>query len=589
MYKLFKLNIFFICFLLLFMHTNAGDVEKEKAYKVAKNFLNRETKLNSIDFAKKYILIKEKNEEVMHVFSGNHSFIIVAADKSVYPILAYSDESSFPENGTVNDFDWWLEGYSKAIYNQIKSKSEIDYKVTRAWNFYENNVKSSSLFSNTNSIAPLLHTYWNQDGGYNYYCPEHTMGPDGKCYAGCVATAMAQILKYYDYPLHGRSIHTYHHQAFGDLTVDFSKRIYDWQHMGLTTSATDLDTIKRNAIAQLIYDCGISVDMYYTPSASSSFLYKAQTSLYDYFKVKRYISYAEKADYNDDVWRNIMIENLDMKYPILYGGQDASVGGHAFVCDGYQNDNFFHFNWGWSGIGNGYFYLNNMNSGNGNFKYEQDMVYNIVPDSSVYPLCIPQKKYTSQTFTFTDGSFTDPYQNNTNCEWLIKPDSGNFIKLDFLNFNTEQGNDILTVYDGETTSSPVLGSFSGQTIPQSLYSTSGSILLVFITNSSITDLGWKVKYSAQYVGIDENDVISNLSVYPNPSNGNITINGTIQNEGTVKCKITNSIGSSIMNFEIYKPGQTFSENINVGILKPGIYFLTVESDNYKTYKKLIIR
>ena len=127
-----------------------------------------------------------------------------------------------------------------------------------------------------------------------------------------------------------------------------------------------------------------------------------------------------RSGYSDDVWRNMVIENLDMQQPLVYSGS-GSVGGHAWVCDGYDSPTHFHFNWGWSGTSNGYFYLSSLNSGNGDFTQNQGAVFNIVPDLDTLSLC-GLKKYTAQNYTFTDGSYTDNYLNNADCQWLIKPD-----------------------------------------------------------------------------------------------------------------------------------------------------------------------
>lgn len=597
MNKINKNTILFVCLLLLCTTLKAGDISKEKALKVAKHFFSLEFKTNPEKFTLNYqaIAMGDNSQKcAMHIFSGEKSFIIIAGDDRVFPIIGYSKESSFPAKGEVENLDWWIDNSAKAITAETRLKSTVDQKTKDAWTFYLSDAKSGSVISKVKNVLPFLNTTWNQDAGYNYYCPVHQMGPDGKCYAGCVATAMAQVMKYYNYPKQGKGSHSYLHANYGNLAVDFSQRIYDWQHMGAII--TMYDTVKRNAIARLIYDCGISVDMYYAPSASSSYLYKTQTALYDYFKYKRYIAYAERSNFDDDVWQNMMIENLDMKYPILYGGQDASAGGHAFVCDGYESDTnnqfLFHFNWGWSGFGNGYFNLDIMNSGNGNFKYSQDMVYNIVPDSAIYPLCIPNKKYTSQSYSFHDGSFGDNYQNNTNCQWLIKPDSGSFIKLDFVNFRTEQGADILTVYDGETTSSPVLGTYSGNytvgNLPSPVVSTSGAMLLVFVTNSSVTDLGWVAKYSTIYVGIDENDIAKQLQVFPNPAHNQLNISGNFKQKGNVKISVYNTIGMEVLSSTQFVNEGFQTESIDISSLKSGIYILNTENNKGKYFTKFIV-
>lgn len=590
MNKINKTVLLFVCLLFISGFIKAEIINKDKALKVAENFFSRELKINTDKSSLTYVsLNSEENGQftAMHVFSNKNSYIIIAGDDRVFPIIAYSTESSFPTKGEVKALDAWINNSTKAITAESRLKSTVSDKIKDAWYFYLSNEKSGSITGNSKSVMPLLQTYWNQDAGYNYYCPPHPAGPDGKCYAGCVATAMSQVMRYYKYPAHGTGNYSYHHQAFGDLMVNFSQSYYDWANMGISITNNDPDTVKRNAIAKLMYDCGISVGMYYTPSGSSSFLERTQYPLYNNYKYRRYITYAERANYNDEIWRNMITDNLDMHYPILYGGQDLSVGGHAWVCDGYQGNNYFHFNWGWGGAGNGFFYLNNLHSGNGDFNYYQDMVYNIVPDSNNYPLC-NSKVYTSQTFTFNDGSFTDDYMNNTNCQWLIKPDTGVSIKLEFISFRTEANNDILTIYDGETTSSPILGSFSGTALPPTLYSTTGKMLLVFVSNSSVTDMGWKLKYTTDNVGISENNKDNLLQIYPNPAQKQLNIRNNNSLQGKVRFSILNTMGMQVLQTERIIDTGLESECIDISSLKQGVYFLNAESEKAKFHSKFIV-
>lgn len=564
---------------------NATEVPKSTAYKVAVSFIKNELNLQPSKTSFEYIAIYDKQKTtkvLLHVFKTAESYVIISGDDKIFPILAYSTESSFPKLNKVPAFDWWIDNLAKSVAETSNSLSYENADVIKIWEYYSKNDRNVPLYKSMQQVLPLLKTYWNQDEGYNYYCPPHVMGPGGRCYAGCVATAMAQLMKYYEFPKQGKGTHSYHHQAFGDLSVNYSNETYDYSKMTLTI----LDTLSRNAIAKLMYHAGVSVDMYYTPSGSSSYLYKSREALYDNFKYKRYISFDYRSSYTDEEWRTLLMDNLDMNYPVLYGGQDPQYGGHAWVCDGYQFNNFFHFNWGWGGYGNGFFYLNNLNSGNGNFTSYQNAVYNIVPDSSAYPLCIPNKIYRAQSYTFNDGSFNDNYQNNTNCQWLIKPDSGSYIRLDFLNFNTEQGADILSVYDGETTSAPLLGSFSGQNKPPSLFSTSGAMLLVFTSNSSITDLGWNVKYTTLYTGIYENNCENGFKVFPNPASDYLIVTFLEQPANKLKYRIFNNIGQLITSAEIYPNEKNI--RINIQSIKEGFYFIEIEQNGISMSKKFFV-
>ena len=598
MYFLQKKSILFICFSLLITSIYAGPVGKQKAQLVAQNFMSRELKINPSKIPTTYEAIMDANKSqcVMHVFKSENSYIVVAADDRVYPILAYSTEGTYVGKGKVPAFDWWMDNLSKEIAAESNFKSTVKQEVITAWKLYASNEKTNLNTKSTNVVAPLVATFWNQDDDYNYYCPATTIAgaPDGKCYAGCVATAMSQVMKHYNYPQQGRGSYSYTHPAFGLLSADFANTTYNWSIMPPNNSTFIIDTVGRNAIAKLMYHCGVSVEMDYAPSGSGTQSEYARYALYNNFKYRRYINNANKDDYTDDVWRNMLMENLDMGYPMIYSGNPGpGQTGHAWVCDGYDATDHFHFNFGWGGSGNAYLYLNNINSGNGNFSKAQSIVYNIVPDSSAYPLCIANKIYTAQNYTFTDGSYTDNYLNNTNCQWLIQPDTlgTDTLRLSFLEFRTELNKDFLTVYDGTTTSDSVLGTYTGHTLPSSLTATHGAFLLVFISDSVNADLGWKVKYSTIpkfIVGIQENAVATQLNVYPNPAHGKLSISGNFKTSGNVKYAVSNILGAEVLSSEMNVLEGVQNKTIDISQLKAGIYMLTIENDKAKSYTKFVV-
>ncbi len=597
-YFLQKKSILFVCFSLLITTVYAGPVGKEKAQRVAQNFLSRELKANLSKSATTYQAIMNdanKSQCLMHVFKGDNSYIVVSADDRVYPVLAYSNEGTFPAKGKVAPFDWWMDNLAKGIASESRLKSTVKQDVATAWDLYSSDEEAGLNTKNTKAVLPLLSTFWNQDGGYNYYSPVATGGPDGKCYAGCVATAMAQVMKRYDYPQQGSGSYSYNHPAHGVLSADFANTTYNWNNMGTVTSAHDLDTVNRNAIAKLIYHCGVSIEMNYLPSGSGANTSNVPYSLYTYFKYRRYIDFVERTNFTDDVWCNILIENLDMGYPMVYNGYPAGGGsGHAWVCDGYDSPTHFHFDFGWSGAGNAYLYLNDINSGNGNFTSGQGAVINIVPDLPTYPICA-SKTYTAQNYTFTDGSYTDDYWNNTNCQWLIKPDTlgTDTLKLSFLEFRT-QANDLLYVYDGENASAAqVSGSpFSGHTLPATLTSTSGAFFLVFVTDGADVDLGWKVSYFAKevpVVGIQENEVATQLNVYPNPAHDQLNISGNFNFSGNAKYSVSNILGSEVLSSEMNISEGVQNKTIDISQLKAGVYVLVIENQKAKAYTKFVVK
>ena len=221
-------------------------------------------------------------------------------------------------------------------------------------------------------VGPLLSTLWDQNYPYNYYCPAGTGGPGGHVYTGCVATAMAQVLKYWNYPSTGNDSYSYTHPTYGEQTANFGETIYDWANMPSTLSGSS-PRIQIDAVATLMYHCGVSVDMNYGTNTSSASSRKVRDAFINYFRFSPSTRYVSRDAYTDDLWIDLLKHELDESRPLFYCGKNVNSG-HAFVCDGYRSDDYFHFNWGWSGYdgsygtthgNNGYWAIGALNPGSG--------------------------------------------------------------------------------------------------------------------------------------------------------------------------------------------------------------------------------
>ena len=180
-----------------------------------------------------------------------------------------------------------------------------------------------------------------------------------RCVTGCVATGMAQVMKYHSWPLTGLGLKNYTSKTLNvPLTVDFSATSYDWANMSDYYNSTSTD-IQKNAVANLMYSCGVSVNMDYGKSSSASSFTMAK-SLITYFNYDSNIQFFQRDYYSKPEWADIIKTELNASRPVLYDGQ-ATTGGHLFVCDGYDANGLFHFNWGWGGSSNGYFELSVLN------------------------------------------------------------------------------------------------------------------------------------------------------------------------------------------------------------------------------------
>jgi hypothetical protein len=477
---------------------SARPVSPAEALKLAKNFFTERlqqspwVKINDVDLHL-YKAVQSNGENLYYIFNNSQGgFIMVSAEDLAYPVLGFSFEGTISDVNQPESFKYWMRNYAAQIEHISAQKAPADEATIMAWKRYLGDDFQTRSVEDTRDIAPLLNNTWDQDNHYNGMCPVDAAGPGGRVYAGCVATAMGMVMYYYRYPVTGQGSSSYNSGAYGTLSANYGTTTYKWDNM--------LDDVssQNDAVAQLLYHCGVSVRMSYAPDGSGAQTSDAATSMKNYFKYSTSTQYINKYSYTDANWKTTLKNNLDVKKPIIYSGHDPDDGsGHAFVCDGYQATDHFHFNWGWSGYYNGYYYLSPLNPGAYDFTSYQAAVVNIAPATGYPYFCSGQKSITGTTGTFEDGSGPNAeYQNNSDCSWLIAPTGIATIRLTFTMMDTESGADLIRVYDGSTTSAPLLGTYSGTTLPAALNSTGDKMLITFTSNGSGTGAGFFAKYQS---------------------------------------------------------------------------------------------
>ncbi|MCD6113298.1 MAG: C10 family peptidase [Bacteroidales bacterium] len=353
------------------------EVDKNKAKQIAKNVYIERINNNAdskTDIFSNNITITYKSKTAYYVFNikDNKGFIIISSDDDVYPVLGYSKKGHYTED--ISDkapaFIDWMDFYKEQIYFVKENKLKGTDNVKSEWKKYSS--KKFHPQKDIKDVGPLLTTEWNQDCYYNEQCPADAGGPCGHVYAGCVASAMSQVMKYHNYPEHGTGEHCYTHPVYGQLCANFGQTTYNWSDM------PDQLYTNNNSIATLMYHCGVSVDMNYAPDGSGAYLQTIATSIVTYFNYCPTASYKSKYAYSATGWETLLKTELDASRPMPYRGQ-GTTGGHAFVCDGYEGSNHFHFNWGWSGMYNGYYYLSSLTPPGYNFTNNQAAVIGIRP------------------------------------------------------------------------------------------------------------------------------------------------------------------------------------------------------------------
>ena len=365
-----SLSLILILFLSLSLH--AQQYLSEKQIKdIASKFTESNSKFNTNELQLSTSLTGVKGKQNVYIYHvGNHGFVILSGNTALPPVLGYGFEAALPSwEEAPDNFGAWIRHYSEeidfAVMNGIKPTPEVQQQWDEAL---------QGVFSSKGSrgVEPLIETRWNQDCYYNEYCPATSGGgwwggPCGHVYAGCVACAMAQVMKYWDYPEVGFGSHSYVHSTYGQQMANFSQTTYHWDQMPNSVYGHN------DAVATLMYHCGVSVNMNYGADGSGAYSSDVETALRSYFGYCG-AKYREKSQYSEADWIALMKTELDASRPVYYSGNSGSAG-HAFVCDGYDEYDYLHFNFGWSGGGDAYYSVNDVNG----YNQTQAAVVNVFP------------------------------------------------------------------------------------------------------------------------------------------------------------------------------------------------------------------
>jgi hypothetical protein len=380
-------NIFILLFILSALNCFAKKTDVNQARIVAKNYIRQFKVIEEFTIDS----VSSGNKTTIYIFnaSNNEGFVLVSANDCAVPILGYSTKSNFSLNQAPSNIKKWVEGYVNEI-RQLKENEIATDSVKLLWNkLIDNTFWADQSRMRVNNVAPLIQTQWNQNPYYNELCPIDTRNNE-QTVVGCAATAMAQVMKYWNYPERGSGFKSYNHPRYGTLSANFAATTYNWQGMPNTISSSNL------AVALLSYHCGISMEMQYGIGSEGGSLAFAisesapngsctEQALKQYFNYDQNLRGIKKVRYSDFAWMELIRNELNSNRPILYAGF-GNGGGHAFICDGYSANNFFHFNWGWGGLSDGNFQLtalgpNSLGTGGGNGAYNngQQMITGVQP------------------------------------------------------------------------------------------------------------------------------------------------------------------------------------------------------------------
>ncbi len=353
---------------------------------------------------------------------GSNGWVIVAGDDVAYPVIAYSTRGHVDLHNQPPAFMEWMSQVAEEINSAVRqnlsrrgNSSPATIKIRNAWTTLTS--PSGRAASGTApatreageeppaEVSPLLQTTWSQGRYYNRSCPEDVDGPDGHVWVGCVATAMGQVMKFHNWPPTGTGSHSYtpYSKKYGTLAVDFGATTYDWESMPDSGSLSTCN----DAVATLLYHTGVAVNMEYGTNYSSADQYEIPSALRLFFRYEAN-DCDSRASHTDAEWVTLLKTDLNANRPIIYGG-----GFHEFVCDGYAENNYFHFNWGWDGAYDGYFYLDDLTPGGYDFSANQDAIMGIYPKVNCSYAISP----TSRSFSAAAASATVSVSAPGGCIW----------------------------------------------------------------------------------------------------------------------------------------------------------------------------
>lgn len=506
-----KKSLLFCISMLMMTLALAGPVNPRQAGNIALNFMMQKSSAITRGSSCQLVYTQTNGrsaDALFYVFNVGEGFVMVSADDAIVPVLGYSPSGHFNPDRIPDNFRAWVQSYADAIEYVKTHELVADAAVQEQWEALEAGRVLRGP-GTRNAVGPLLTTKWDQEPYFNSLCPEDTDSWSGHVPTGCVATAMAQIINYHEYPAHGFGTHQYYHNTYGLLQADFANTTYQYPLMpdslDWNSSAAQV-----NAVATLMHDCGVAVNMDYGPSASSAYTQVARSALVTHFgyeaqlalKYYRYNSssyglpiWTTVTLYEDNEWASILMAELNEGRPILYSGDGSD--GHAWVCDGYDNDTLLHFNWGWGGSADGYFAIGHIMSDNYNpgdiftpasgfsFNNNNRVIFmrpgNNIPDTII----LNNRGRTTATvngsalvghFRAFNQDYLDGPSYSDHCMdtlTLIPSTAGGQLLVEVVSY----ANQTVTIYEGNATSGTPLMTVNSYSSP--VMSTTGAITIVY--------------------------------------------------------------------------------------------------------------
>lgn len=571
----------------------AAPVTELAAHRVAVNFWNTYRPQEVKPVASMQALAFPELQHLYVFANGDQGFVVVASDNRVRPVVGYSFDSPFPTR-LHPELRYWLSTYEEQIAYATTTDADADPR----WD----ELLSSDVPLQPKSLAnvPMLcSTRWDQGKPYNLKCPYDTVHND-YAVVGCVATAMAQIMKRWNHPSCGVGNHSYTHYtpdfpySYGVLSADYEHTTYRWETMPNYVAFASTDE-ENEALSTLSYHCAVSVNMQFgTMATGGSGAYSDDVvyALPHYFKYDSVgLGRLDRWMYSDAAWLAKIDDDLAAGRPIYYSGRDAD-GGHAFILDGSNLDTMYHFNWGWGGYGDGFYAMSNLAPGGGGaggnstytFNLEQAAIFGIQPLPEPFDTITVYDTICTNTTSYEYHGYTLSLTTGTNIN-LRHLDTIFAIHLQVVPMNSVSFSANVGITSGVEQSEYCVADgiemiecpftrdnyhFIGWSTmksgtPDTLYQAGDR---VFAQGNVVFYARWK-KNSSE--GVTELQTPNpELTVYPNPTAGELNV--TLETAQEAQVQVFDAVGRVILRQTLCGEGQ-----ISLSAMPEGVYYVQVKT------------
>ena len=361
-----KKIMFFMSFLLA-LSVSAAPVSEKRARQIASDFFSGvsvkssgsgvELVWSGNDLNESAVTKSVSGEPLMYIYNnaGGDGFVIVSGDDNTRPVIAFSYDGSFDVEDMPGGARYILSGWMKQI-----ERSSDGPRMAEA------SVETGNIQCEYSTAS------WGQTAPFNLQTP--VIG-GSHAVTGCVATALSIIAYHHKWPSQGSGTVPAYSFAGGTVPANTLGRTYDYQNM-LSNYDGGYSETQGNAVAALMYDIGTAVKMQYGVSESGAFDIDVPVAMSTYFRYAKDMRLVYRETYSDSEWTELLKTALNTG-PLYFSGIDAYGGGHAFVLDGYTDQDYFHINYGWNGQNNGYYYLPEQE-----FCENQSAIIGMLPDKS---------------------------------------------------------------------------------------------------------------------------------------------------------------------------------------------------------------